>query len=544
MWYLRRMAVVLGAAVLATGCAFSRDQGEGQVLESAREDSPILKLSLDAEVSTLDPQAAVDSTSFEVIGCTMEGLYGMDGQGKPYLLAAESVKKSEDGLSFTFLLRENQWSDGKPVTAEDFVYGWRRAADPGLGNENAFMMSVGGIKNADQVLAGELPAEDLGIHAAGERKLVVELDRPVPYFESLMAFPTFYPFSKGFFSECKGNYGTSPETLISNGPFVVTGYEPAAAQITLVKNENYWNQASVAVKEIRYQVIKDSQQALMAYESGGLDVAVLSGSQAELLKDSSEYRTVLLGSLWYVSPNQCVGGLDNENLRKALTLAFDREKITEGIMKDGSIPMVSPVPLLAEGGREDVKRAESSPHLNPAEYWEQAKKELGIDSLELRFLVEDTELASNMGQFLQAQFQTALPGLTIRLEPVPKKVRLDRMQEGDYDLALVRWGADYNDPTAFLGMWTSDSPYNYGSWSNEEYDKILNSVEQGTLAADTAERSQALLEAEQMIVDHAVVFPICQKSNAMLIKPGISGIGFHMTGVNRVFRDVEFQYTD
>lgn len=503
--------------------------------------SQVLNLQLDAEISTLDPQAAVDSASFEVIACMMEGLYTIDGNGVPAPAMAERMEVSQDGRSYRFYLRDAVWADGRPVTADDFVYGWQRGIDPDNGNENAALFRTAGILYAEEILDGSAQAETLGVRAAGDRILEVELTRPVPYFISMLALPEFYPMNQAFFESCQGQYGTSPDTVLGNGAFCLEHYQPAGHEIRLVKNLAYWQADTVKLEGISYQVLKDSQQALMVYEQGLLDMALLSGEQVELYQDSLEFQSLPLGSLWYLSPNLQTPGLENENLRMALALSYDKENAAALVMKDGSRAAYCAVPSRSMYGpdgkdfRDGAEQYLKTDKELAAQYFELAKQELGREAFDFTLLIEDTEAAGNLGQFLQEEIKNTLPGITIRLEPVPKKMRLERMAKGDYQLGLTRWGADYSDPLAFLDMWTTGSAFNYGGWSDPVYDELIAAASREPLTLDAEARWETLHQAEARVLEQAAIFPVCEKANGMLLRSTVKGAQFHTIGVNRVW---------
>ncbi|MBP1920244.1 peptide ABC transporter substrate-binding protein [Youngiibacter multivorans] len=503
----------------------------------------VLRVQFDVEVASMDPQIATDGTSFEVISAITEGLYSIDAAGSPILAMAESVDKSADGKTYTFKLRNAKWSDGTAVTAKDFVFSWRRLVDPKVASEYAFIMEIAGVKNAVAATTGDKPVTDLGVTAKDDKTLVVELDVPVPYFESLMAFPSFLPVNEAFFTKAGDNYGTSPATLLSNGPFKITAYEPAATTITLEKNADYWDAGKVALDGIQYQVIKDSQQAMLSYQNGDLDVATLSGEQVEQFQADPEFKNIVAGYLWYISPNQTVKGLENVNLRKALALSYDKEAIVKNILKDGSIVANFAVPTLLATGpdgkdyRETADTYLSTDKAKALEFWNTAKKELGVTELKYTMIVEDTESAINVAQFIQSEIQTTLPGITIELQTMPKKNRVERMQQGDFELGLTRWGPDYADPMTYLDMWTTGSPNNYGFWSNKDYDEIIESAKKGELALDLKARWEALKDAEAIVMDAAVILPVYQKGDAVMVKAGVKGIEFHSVGINRIYKN-------
>ncbi len=503
----------------------------------------VLNVQFDVEVASMDPQIATDGTSFEVQAAVTEGLYSIDAAGAPIFAMAESVEKSDDGLTYTFHLRDANWSNGTPVTASDFIFAWKRLVDPAVASEYSFIVGIAGIENAGAIIAGEKGVDELGVSAPDDKTLVVKLDVPVPFFESLMAFPSFLPVNEAFFTAAGANFGTSPDTILSNGPFIITSYEPAATTITLAKSPTYWDAAKVSLDGIKYQVIKDSQQAMLSYQNGDLDLATLSGEQVEQFQADPEFHNIMAGYLWYISPNQKIAGLENVNLRKALALSYDKTAIVSNILKDGSIVADFAVPTLLATGpdgkdfRETTGTYLSTDKAKAQEYWETAKKELGVSELKYTMIVEDTESAMNVAQFIQSEIQTTLSGIIVELQTMPKKNRVERMQAGDFELGLTRWGPDYADPMTYLDMWTTGSPNNYGFWSNADYDATIESAKKGDLALDLTARWEALKKAEATVMDEAVILPVYQKGDAVMIKTGVEGVEFHSVGINRVYKN-------
>lgn len=502
-----------------------------------------LKVQLDVEVASMDPQIATDGASFEVISAITEGLYSVDEKGSPVMAMAEKLEKSEDGLTYTFTLKDAQWSNGTKVTAKDFVFAWRRLVDPSTASEYSFIAGVAGIKNADAIAAGEKGLEELGATAKDDKTLVIELSHPVPFFESLMSFDSFLPVNEEFYKQSGAEFGTTPDTILSNGPFEIKSYEPAATTIELEKNEDYWNADAVKLDVLQFQVIKEAQQAMLAYQNGELDVASLAGEQVEQFKADPEFKNVAAGYLWYISPNTKVPGLENENLRKALALSYDKEAIVNNVLKDGSIAADFAVPTkLATGldGKDFRDTADtylSTDKKKALEFYNKAKEELGKEAFEFSLVIEDTESAQNVAQFIQSEIQTTLPGVTINIETMPKKNRLETMKKGEYELGLTRWGPDYADPMTYLELWTTDSNNNNGKWSNAEYDAIIKSAKDGELSLNSEKRWEELKKAEAMVMNEAAILPVYQKGNAVMIKANVSGIEFHSVGVNRIFKN-------
>ena len=538
-------------AAAATEAAGTATAGETAAAQEATGtvSSSDLKVMLETPVMSLDPQQATDGTSFEVMANYTDGLTQMDDSGAAIAAVAESWETSDDGLTWTFHLRKDaKWSNGTPVTAKDFVFGWQRAVDPDVASEYAYMLSdIGQIKNAAEIIDGTKDKSELGVTAVDDNTLQVELNAPVSYFLSLMYFPTFYPVNEEFFNTCPDTYGTSPETTLSNGAFVLDSYEPAATEIHLTKNADYYDADKIKLAGIDYQVIQDSQQSLLSYQSGDLDMTLLNGDQVDQVKDDPAFKAVGAGYLWYVTPNiSAVPELANDNIRKALTFAIDRTAICEDVLKDGSKPTYTAVPMDFAAGPDgsdfsadqtkfqDVCADDTA---KAAEYWQKGLDELGITSLTLDMKVDADDAPQKVATVLQEQWQTALPGLTITLTVEPKKQRVQDLQDGNYQLGLTRWGPDYADPMTYLGMWTTGCSNNYGLWSSTDYDDIIAKCTTGELATDPEGRWSAMYDAEKIVMDESVIFPLYTQCNAEMVSTNVTGVAFHPVAINRVYKN-------
>ncbi len=509
-----------------------------------------LNVMVEVEVSSLDPQVATDGTSFEVIADYTDGLMQMDADGKAVPAIAESYELSEDGKTYTFKLREDaKWSNGDPVTADDFVFGWQRAVDPATASEYSYMLSdIGQVVNAAEIIAGEKSVDELGIKAVDEKTLEVSLNVPVSYFLSLMYFPTFYPINRNFYNSLsEGTFGTSPETVLSNGAFILESYEPATLNFSLKKNPDYYNASNVSLEGLNYQVIKDSQQALMSYQSGALDVMKLSGDQVDQVKDDPCFQVHGAGYLWYLTMNaHDVEALSNVNMRMAISNALNREAIVNDVVKDGSVATYTAVPPQFATGpdgsdfsadQEKFKEYCADDAVKAKEYFDKACEELGQTEFTFELLVEDQTETQNVGAVIKEQIESALPGVTLNLKVEPKKQRVSDIQEGNYQVCLTRWGPDYADPMTYLNMWITGCSNNYGLWSNTKYDEIIAQCTTGDLCTDPEGRWNALYDAEQIIMEEAVIAPAYTKAEACMIADNVSGIEFHPVALNRVFKN-------
>ena len=512
---------------------------------SADGDGKILNVHVTAAIESIDPHLTSAGDDFEVIGTMVEGLFQCDASGAAIPGMAETYKKSEDGMTWTFHLRDAKWSNGAEVTADDFVFAWQRAMS--LPAEYASLFETAGIKNASAIYAGEMDATELGVYAQDDKTLVVEFDVPCAFFDTLMFFPVFYPMNRAFVEECGDLYGSAPEYYLSNGTFTLSEYTPAATEFKMVKNELYYDADAVELAGLTYKVILDSQQAYNAYQAGELDVCVLSSELADLLKEDKEFLATESGYLWYMSPNVSKGGaMANVNIRKAFGMAFDKDAICNNILRNGSIPADFCVPVGLATGPDGKDYRESSGLTYNVYNVEEAKAlwaaglaELGTDSVELTLIFDDEESIKLVAEFIQQELQTNLEGLTITLQPYPKKQRSDLMKAHDYDIGLCRWGPDYADPLTYMDLWTDGYTHNYGAWHSDAYMEILNKIKTVEYALDAEARWDLIKQAEQIIADESVILPVYQNANASLVKSDISGIEFHAVGLNRVFKNVK-----
>ena len=542
---MRKFKMVLSTLFvlgLLSGCGGSKEAAPTEAKKEVAK-SNIVTIANDVELSSMDTGLATDGTSFEAIASVLEGLYQLDGAGNTIPGMAVKEEISEDGKVRTFTLRDAKWSDGQPVTANDFVFAWRRLANPKTASEYAYMIGVAGVKNAEAVMSGEKPITELGITAVDDKTLKVELDYPVPFFDQLAAFPPFYPIREDFYDKYKEQYALTPEAILSNGPFKMVEWNQGA-NYTMVKNDQYYGADKVQIDGLNFQVVKDAQSAMVAFDQGNVDYVKLTGEMVDQYKESPEFMNTLGGYLWFVSPNQKVPGLENANLRRALALSFDKEQIAEHLLKDGSIAANFAIPVKLAVGPDGKDFRETTPsYLNvdkakAKEYYEKAKQELGKDKFAYELVFEDTEASKKVAEYLKSEIETNLPGMTINLKQQPKKARLQLMQNGVYELGLTRWGPDYADPMTYLDMWITGASYNFGSWTSKEYDKLIFDASKGDLTGKPVERWEALKQAEKICMDDAAIFPVYQTGSAVMIKKDLTGFEFHSVGVPTIYKNI------
>lgn len=526
---LTMITTICMLAAFVTGCGGNGSTADGNstaagsitdAKETNADGSFGITLAVAAELSSMDSNIITSGESMVVCNQTMEGLYKYNEKGELVPGMAESVDISEDGLTYTFTIRDAKWSNGTSVTAHDFEYGWKRLANPETGATYAFMLMTAGVKNAEEVCYGGGDLDSLGCHAEDDKTFVVELDRPVAYFPSLMTGTYFFPINQEYCESQGDQYGLSKENVIACGPYVLTQWQPGEMKSVLTKNESYYDASNVKVDSITYNVITDTQQAIMAWENGNIDQISITGDTAVMYKDDPAFDA--LQQVWYIAVNEEVSGLENKNLRMAFALAYDKTSICENILKNGSIPanFVIPENFALDHNNVYFRDAANATYLESdktlaLEYYNKACEELGQNTFTFELLYDDAEDTKNIAQFIQSEIQSALPGVTITLQVQPKNQRVEAMNNHQFELGLTRWGADYQDATTYLDMWTTGNSYNYGSYSNPEYDALMERVN-GEYATDLDARLDAMIEAESIILNDAGVLPVYQSTATYL----------------------------
>ncbi len=552
---LRKMLVallsVMMIATLFGAVAVSADQGGDIYVMFA------------TNVMSLDTNLATDGDSFEIIADCIDGLTQMDAEGAAIPAIAESWDVSEDGCTYTFHLRDDaNWTNGDPVTANDFEFAWKLAMTANVEYNYMFDSSVGAVKNADAILYEGADPDTLGVTAVDDKTLQVELEVPVSFFPSLMYFPTFYPINQAFYESLgEGEYGTSPSTFLCNGAFMLSDYVPGAASMTVVKNPDYYDADKVSLDSITYQVVGSSDQALTGFKSQNLDIAVVSGDQVAAVEAdaalSENLKVTGAGYMWYVTFSQTEnpssdGSLANVNLRLAISNSIDRESLVDNYVMDGSLATYTAVPpqfaASATTGEDfSADQTRFADYIGfdtekAAAYFETAKEELGTDTFQFTMIYGNNEgdEVAKVAQAIKEQVEAALPGVTIDLQAMTKAERLEKMQNDDYCIALTRWGPDYADPMTYLGMWVTDTANNYGFWSNAEYDQLIKDCTSGAYVSDYDARWEAMYQAEELVLQEAVIAPLYTKANANLIAAGLEGVEFHPVALNRVYKNATF----
>ena len=531
--YMKSMLVfLLVFALAACSSGNGKDKGTG---------SKVVTFAKENDIVSMDSRYATDGMSFEIIAAITEGLMTVDKEGMVIPALASEHSVSDDGKTWTFTLREAQWQNGDPVTANDFVYAWQEAnTNPDATYNYLFTDDAASVVNAAEVQTGAVDKTELGVKALDEKTLEVQLTKPVSFFDSLMSFPVFFPLNEKFLDETKDKYGLTPEQTLANGPFKMTEWQKGS-KVVLEKNENYWDKDNVKVDSLVFNIIAEASTAVLDFESGSTNFVKLNSDLIDKYSSSEEFTSVLEGYLWYFMYNRENEILANHNIRLAISHAIDREQLSSNVLKDGSVPATGFVPVgLATGPDGKDYRDSTDTYLavdreKAQAYWEAGKKELGLEQVKLRFLFEGSDPAKPAAEFIQSELNNTLPGLELEMISVPKENRLAMQREGDFDIHFTRWGPDYADPTTYLSLLTSNSPYNYGRYNSADYDATYQKI--GT-TLDLDARWQLLKDAEAIAMQDVAVTPIFQVGGASLISKEVTGIETHAVGVPFIYKNV------
>lgn len=457
---------------------------------------------------------------------------------------AESHEVSEDGTVYTFKIRKDAvWSNGSPVTAHDFEYAWKRAINPETQAIYSYLMLD--IKNAANVQTEEDPlygkVEEIGIKALNDETLEVQLNAPIPYFISLTTYAPFFPLNEEFTESQGDQYALEAANMIYNGPFQMESWQHGQGW-TFVKNESYWDKDTVKLTKITQKIVKDTATAVNLYEAGEIDTAELSSEYVAQYKDSPEYSTFLKPNTYFIRINHENQYLANQNIRKAIDLAWDKQGFADVILQDGSIPAYYLVPqgLSTDDKGNDFRDGNGDMNKTDIELakelWATGKKELGVDQVKLEFLTYDRAESKKAAEFIKNQLETNLEGLELTINMQPNKQKLALEGAVDFDLDYGGWGPDYQDPMTYIELFESTAYYNQSNYKNEKVDAL---IKQAKTTSDVIERWELMQQAEKLMMEDVAFAPTFQKGLSRLTKPYVKNLYEHPFSADISYKWVE-----
>ncbi|SKA83734.1 oligopeptide transport system substrate-binding protein [Clostridium sp. USBA 49] len=530
----KMLAAVMAATVLTAslfaGCGSKTPQAgtDNQAASGEMDKEQYLNLTLKAEPKTMDLSKATDLYSSQILIEITEGLTRLekDKDGKEIIApaGAKEWKTSEDGLKWTFTLRDYEWYDGKKVTANDYVYSILRTLDPNTAAQYAYFLFP--IKGAEEYNSGKGKKEDVGVKAIDDNTLEFTLKQPVPYFLQLTSFKTFLPQRQDIVEKYGDKYGTEAETLPVNGPFKIASWTHQS-DVVLEKNEKYWDKDNVKLDKVNFKIIKDETARMNELENGSIDaVGVRKPEYVDQFNKAGKYTnlTGYDGSVVYQTYNTIpkidgqVNPFNSPKVRLAFSLALNREDIVKTIYKGLGSPALGWVPFeILIGDQEYRKAAGVEPlkaaydkYKDPKALLVEGLKELGLpedpSKITIKMINSGTDAETKeIAEYYQQAYQNAL-GVKIEPEYMEWNQFMKRLDSGEYQLAGLAWGADYNDPMTFMDMWLSNAGQMNNGWKNAKYDELINKTR---TAKDDAERTELFKQAEQLLlVDEAVASPV------------------------------------
>ena len=526
-------ASILGVALLMFGLSWASNQaGGGRVGKGVDAATGTVTLALADEPPQLDSTRSTDTISSMVLGHVTEGLI-RNGEGGA-LLPGVAERWEITPTRATFWLRADaRWSDGKPVTAHDFVFAWRKAVDPKTASEYATIFFS--IKNAEAINKGQMPLSSMGVVAEGDRVLKVELVRPVAYFDKLMVFKTFNPIREDFYNAMKGRYGADADTLLYNGPFKITRWVHGAS-LRMEKNPTYWDKDRVKLNVLDFAYFSSDPNALInLYKDGKIAVA---GLNQENLNEAMLKRWPInrfqRGAVAYLEFNHREGRpTANIHLRRAIQLIVDPDEIVYRVIKlPGNIPARSLFPIWLDGVegkfREEYPVKRVIPNADEARrQLALAKKQLGVDKIPpLTLLSDDGALGDKLTEYYQETFRREL-GLEIRIDKQIFKQRLAKMSAGDFDIVSAGWNPDYPDPLTFADLYASWNSNNRGRYKNARLDQLVEIAQTST---DVRTRMDAFGEIQNILVEDPPMIPTYEPGVVYIVDPRLKGVVRRVAG--------------
>ena len=512
----------------------------------SKTDTDTFRFASELDIQGMDSTVVDDGMSFNAIHAITDGLTAVNEKGKTAPAIAKSWDVSDDGKTYTFHLRDAKWSNGDKVTANDFVYSWRKIIKD-AGNY-AYMLGNGGasVKNADALMELGANATDeqmatLGVTAKDDKTLVVELENKVPYFTDLMAFPCYFPQNEKFVEKCGKNYGTKPEYTLSNGAYKMTKWIKGN-KATFTKNDKYYDAKAVKTKNLEMFLVQDPKTAAQNFDNGKVDYATINSTLVDKYKDKDTFTTFNEGYLFYLQLNFKNNTVANKNVREALAYAINRKDLCENVLKDGSMAATGFVPSqlskspAGKDFRDDADKYVSYDQKKAQEYLDAAKKELGTDTITIDLLYgTDESPMDTMAEYLQGSF-TKLKGLKVNMVATVKKDRIyNREEHGTYEIACTRWGPDYADPTTYLNLFLTGNSNNFGKYSNAKVDSLMKQVQ---TESDVNKRWDLMTQVEKTALDDLAYIPVFEKGAAALKAKNVKGLVHSAVGVPYTFKYV------
>ncbi|QRG66619.1 peptide ABC transporter substrate-binding protein [Brevibacillus choshinensis] len=525
---MKRSVAIMSVLVLLTGLFAGCSNNSASPSPSSPSSSPqaeqkqtapqILRINA-AEPETLDSGMSNDVISGAFIRSLYDSLVRLDKDGKPVQSVASDIKISDDKKVYTFTLRDTKWSNGDPVTANDFAFAWMRVLDPKTASGSAYKYYP--IKNARAYYQGKAKAQDVGIKVMDDKTLEVTLENPTPYFLTLATF--YYPVNQKVVEGNK-DWAKKVQSIVTNGPFKLANWEHKN-KIELVKNDQYWDKEVVKLDKIDFSMIEDTNTELEMFNNGDLDwaggpISALPADAIGPLRDEGKLETMARATNYYLLFQTEKPPFTNEKIRKAFSYAINRKDIADNIGQAGQTPLMGFVPLSASLKADGYFKDNDTE--TAKQLLAEGMKELGISQLpEITYLYNTSDLNKKIAEALQAQWKTVL-GVDVKLTNKELKVMFDDQEHGNYMISRSGWTGDYNDSVNFLELlMEKNSSNNSTLWHSEKY---VDLVQKAYAEPDESKRNQHLMEAETILMNEMPVTGIYSSVNSWVQSDKLKGI--------------------
>lgn len=519
--FLVPVALVAALALAACGKANTKTANDTKA-DTANEaaasgDTKELAIQVGPTPETIDPALNSSNDGGNMLQHLAEGLLKMDKNGNMIPGLAESYEVSDDGLTYTFKLRKGlKWSDGSDLTAKDFVYSWKRVADPNTAAPYGQDV-LGKVKGYEEAAGGNIDA--LAVSAPDDTTFVVELANPVPFFDRIAAFSTLVPVQEATIEANGDAWTLSPETNVTAGPYKLAEFTDGD-RIVLEKNENYWDKDNITFDKIIYRLIEDPNAAYTAYKQGEVSmIKSVPSEEIPALKGTEEFHVDPNMGTYYLSFNTTKKPFDNEDVRKALALVIDRDYVANTVMQGTYLPankIIGPgvSDAAPDSSFEKVTEEKYTKGVGSGDYEADVAKakELlakagypdgqGFPTIE--YSTNDQGYHKSVAEYLQNVWKEKL-GINTDIAIKEWKVFTADRRAGNYDVARNGWVMDWNDPSNFLNLFVTGSGNNDGKISIPEYDELM---EKASTTTNADERFDYLHKAEQLLLDHAALTPV------------------------------------
>jgi len=500
---LKKSLVLVSVFLIIAMCLAGCNGGGG----GTPADEMVIRYNVGTEPETMDVHLSTGIPEASIMLQIYEGLTRMDADGHPQAALAKDWDISPDGKEYTFHLRESKFANGDPVTAHDFEWSWKRALDPALAADYAYMLYP--IKGAEAYNAGSGSLNDVGIEAVDDLTLKVTLVGPTPYFLSLAAFKTYYPLHRATVEADSEGWHLDVGTIIGNGPFKLTKW--AEGQMEFVPNENYWDAGAVKADRLIFTMVENESTELTMFENGEIDMThSVPGPEIPRLQSMREYHVLPYLGTYYYMFNTEKEPFNDIRVRKALTMAIDRKAICENVTQGGQLPAFAYVPPgIPEPNGDDFREKGGDYYTEDIEEAKRLLAEAGYPNGEgfpaFEILYNTSEFHMTVAEAIQEMWKVNLGITNVTLTNQEWGTYLNSRDEGDFTVARAGWIGDYNDPNTFLDMWTTGNGNNNSRFSDADYDRL---VAECLVEDDMNVRNAKLHELEDILMEAMPIMPV------------------------------------